>query len=303
MNKKSIPYIQLVLGMTFTGTHVVAGKYVTAVFPIFFASGVTLFASSLFFFLYFLIRPGSIPRPDRRSLLLILLQAFTGIFIFRIGILKGLTHTGAIEGGIILSSAPIVIAFLAFFFLKEKLTPRKLIALAFSVTGILIINLLGAGGPGGGNILLGSLFLAAAVFGEALFTVLRRIIGTRVGALENAAYTTLLGAIFFLPFMLRDTPEVMGMNFIPRDWVVLFYYGTAAPMAAFTLWFSGVSGTSGSTAGVFTAILPLSTMLFSTLFLGERLFLYHGIGAACIIFGILFVIEGRKNKIRPINGA
>jgi len=296
LSKKFIPYIQLALGMTFTGAHVVAGKAVSSTFPIFFASGITLAATSFLFFLYFFLKPGPVPRPDRRSFLFILLQAFTGIFIFRIGILKGLSYTGAIEGGIILSSTPILIAFLSFLFLKESITLKKIIALLFSVGGILIINLLSADGSSGRNILLGSLFLSAAVFGEALFTVLRRVIGTRVGAVANAAYTSLAGALFFLPLMLMDLPKTTSMEFIPQDWLILFFYGTAAPMVAFTLWFSGVSNTSGSTAGVFTAILPISTMIFSTLFLREPLFPYHALGAACIIIGIFFVIEKQRNR-------
>ena len=299
MNKKPLPYIQLTLGMMFTGIHVVAGKVVTEVFPIFFASGITLIASSALFFLYLFLRGGPIPRLTRKNFLFILLQSFTGIFIFRIGILKGLSYTGAIEGGIILSSTPVVIAFLSFIFLKEKITIRKIIALSFSVTGILIINLVQAGGTARGNIILGSIFLAAAVLGEALFTVLRRIIGTTVGAVANAAYTALFGAAFFLPLLIYQVPSVAGMDFTARDWLILACYGTIAPMAAFTLWFSGVSSTSASTAGVFTAILPVSTILFSTLFLHENLLAFHGIGAAFIILGILFVIEGRKGKRLP----
>jgi len=282
--------------MIFTGSHVVAGKVVTATFPIFFASGITLCVTSSLFVLYFLFRPGPFPRPDRRSFLFIILQAFTGIFIFRIGILKGLTYTGAIEGGIILSSTPILIAFLSFLFLKEHITKRKILALIISVAGILIINLMGVGNSSGGNILLGSLFLSCAVLGEALFTVLRRVIGTRVGAVANAAYTSLLGALFFLPLMIGEIPEALELNFAFRDWAILFFYGTAAPMAAFILWFSGVSGTSGSTSAVFTAILPISTMLFSTLFLREPLFLYHAAGAVCIILGIFLVIDRRRKK-------
>ncbi len=296
MSKKIIPYIQLTLGMTFTGAHVVAGKVVSSRFPIFFASGITLAVTSFLFFLYFFLKPGPVPRPDRRSFLFILLQAFTGIFIFRIGILKGLSYTGAIEGGIILSSTPILIALLSFLFLKESITPKKIIALSFSMAGILIINLLGADGSSGRNILLGSLFLSGAVFGEALFTVLRRVIGTRVGAVANAAYTSLTGALFFLPLMFMDMPKLASMEFIPRDWLLLFFYGTAAPMASFTLWFSGVSSTSGSTAGVFTAILPISTMIFSTVFLREPLFPYHALGAGCIIIGIFFVIDKHRNR-------
>lgn len=298
MNKKTLPYVQLALGMMFTGSHVVAGKVVAGVFPIFFASGLTLLVTSGLFFLFFLLKPGPFPVPDRRNLLYILLQAFTGIFIFRIGILKGLSYTGAIEGGIILSTTPVLIAFLSFFFLREHITIRKIIALGFSVAGFLIINLMESGGTSGGNILLGSLFLSAAVFGEALFTVLRRVIGTSVGAAANAAYTSFLGALFFLPLVFHDLPTLKTLEVLPRHWLILFFYGTAAPMAAFTLWFSGVSSTSGSTAGVFTAILPISTMVLSTIFLHEPLFLYHALGAGCIILGIVFVVERSKKTGR-----
>ncbi|MBN2049775.1 MAG: DMT family transporter [Spirochaetales bacterium] len=297
MSKNLLSYTQLTLGMLFTAAHVVAGKVVTSVFPIYFASGVTLFTSAALFFLYLSLQKSSVPRLDRRSFLLILLQAFAGIFLFRIGILKGLSYTGAMEGGIILSSTPMVIALLSFFLLREALTWRKIIALGLSIGGIMIINLLQVEVAGSkDHILLGSLFLSGAVFGEALFTVLRRIIGQKVRPVTNAAYTALMGALFFLPLMIRDIPQTAAGNFTAADWLILFFYGTAAPMAAFVLWFSGVSGSSGSTAGVFTAILPLGTILLSALFLGETLQGYHTLGTVCIVAGIVLVVRSPVRK-------
>ena len=96
--------------------------------------------------------------------------------------------------------------------------------------------------------------------------------------------------------MILDLQKVDLTQFLFQDWLILLYYGTIAPTLVFVLWFKGVSRVSGSIAGVFSAILPISTMVFSAFLLGEALTIYHGIGTVFIIAGIYFIIQKDAEK-------
>jgi drug/metabolite transporter (DMT)-like permease len=332
-----IAYVQLALAMMITGSHVVVGKLVVRSFPIFFASGTTLGLASLIFILLLLVKEGRFPRIGWRELGLLAAQAFTGLFIFRIATLKGLEYTGGIEAGIILSATPAVIGLISFTFLREKARWNKIAAVILAFIGILIINLSGVavgGAPGTGSSattsqaaqpsaigaagimpqavqpsgavpqavwpVLGSLLLFGSVLGEAFFTVIRKMLTGRISALANAAVVSSLGFLMLLPFTLSQIREVSYAQLGALQWVELLYYGTVVPLAAFLLWFSGVSRAQVNIAGVFTGFLSISALILSILILKEKAVWLHYVGLGLVLAGIALAVGITQKKIKLV---
>jgi drug/metabolite transporter (DMT)-like permease len=291
-------YLQLALAMMVTGSHVVVGKLVVRSFPVFFAGGTTLGLASLVFTGLLLLKEGRFPRLKGRDLGLLTLQAFTGLFLFRVATLKGLQYTGGIEAGIILSTTPAVIGLISFTFLREKVYWTNIAAVCLALLGILIINLSGvnADASSAGRRVLGSLLLFVSVLGEAFFTVIRKMLSGRLTVLANATVVSLLGTLMLLPFTLSQIRSVSCGNLTILNWMELVYYGTVVPIAAFLLWFSGVSRAQVNVAGVFTGFLPVSAMILSILILGETPRPHHLAGMGLVLAGIFLAVNGVRMR-------
>ena len=307
-----IAYVQLALAMMITGSHVVVGKLVIRSFPIFFASGTTLGLASLIFILLLLLKEGRFPRIGWRELGLLAAQAFTGLFLFRIATLKGLEYTGGIEAGIILSTTPAVIGLISFTFMREKARWNKVAAVVLAFLGILIINLSGVAAEGTPAVrssgavpqavwpVLGSLLLFVSVLGEAFFTVIRKMLSGRISVLANAAVVSCLGFLMLLPFTLSQIREVSYAQLGALQWGELLYYGTVVPLAAFLLWFSGVSKAQVNIAGVFTGFLSISALILSILILEEKAVWLHYVGLGLVLAGIALAVGITEKKIKLV---
>jgi drug/metabolite transporter (DMT)-like permease len=99
-NKSIVAYLQLAAAMTIVGSSMVVGKIITSSFPVFLASGLSLGIASLIFLTLLASSGNKLLVLKGKDLLVILLQAFLGTFIYRILLLYGLRYTTATQSGI-----------------------------------------------------------------------------------------------------------------------------------------------------------------------------------------------------------
>jgi drug/metabolite transporter (DMT)-like permease len=300
LGERMVPFVELSATMFLSASHVVLAKIVLRSFPLFFASGATMGLTAVVYLAAMTLKGWKLPRLAARDVLLLVLQAFGGLFLYRILILYGLQRTGAIEAGIVLSSTPAVVGLLAFVFLRERLTWRTIAAIGLCSLGILVLNLTGAGVPTGGRsgVLVGSLLLFLAVIGDALYTVFRKVLSGRISPLANSTIISTLCFAMFLPLILADLPKVDFPGITAGSWLILLYYGTVVPSLSFLLWFRGVSKVRASTADIFSSLLPIFTLLLSLLILHERLTWTRVLGMVMIIAGILLSTLGTAAQRR-----
>lgn len=123
MNEHLVPSLKIILAMIIVGSSVVVGKLIVQSFPVFLASELRFLVASIIF-VPLLIKFEGFPSISKGDLLILFLQALSGVFLFNIFMLYGLTITTAIEGGIITSTIPAVTGGLAFLSIKEKLTKK-----------------------------------------------------------------------------------------------------------------------------------------------------------------------------------
>jgi drug/metabolite transporter (DMT)-like permease len=274
--------------MLLSASHVVLAKIVMRSFPIYFASGATMGLTALIYVLIMCFKGWKLPRLTAREILLVVAQAFGGLFLYRILILVGVRYSGAIEAGIVLSTTPVVVGLLAFLILRERATWKTVLAIVLCSIGILVLNLPGAARSSTQTrIALGSLLLFVAVLGDSLYTILRKILSGRFSALANATLISILCFAMFLPLIISDLRKMEFTGISLQSWLILIYYGTVVPSLSFVLWFSGVGKVRASTAGIFSSLLPIFTLILSLLILRERLVWMQLIGMGIIICGIL----------------
>ena len=286
MQTKIPAYLCLAAAMAIAGSSVVVGKLLILRLPVFLTAAGSLFMALLVLLpLTWRVHRG-LPRIIKSDLKILALQALTGIVLFRVFLLSGLELTSAASGGIITSTMPAVVGLVSFLYLKEKPAWNKLGGIAAAVAGILVINTMGLSTSASGKwSLWGNILVFLAVIGEALFITLQKKISREASPLTRTTLVSLFGFFIFLPFAVY---QGLQYDFALIQWLdvlYLAYYGIVVTAVAFILFYKGASAVPATVAGVFGGFMPISSILLSSLILGERLMLHH-------LFGLIFVLTG-----------
>ena len=210
-----------------------------------------------------------------------------GATLFNTMIYVGLQYTAATNGVLYNSVSPILIMLLSWLAFRERLGPLATVGVALSLAGVVVI--VARGDP---QILAalklnhGDLWLIAAMFLWAIYTIVLRSRPPGLSATAFLAAMLLLGLPVLLPFYLWEILVRGGFAASLPTVAALAYYGTLPSVVAYLFWNRGVAQIGPNKAGLFVHLMPVFGALLSVIFLGERLYAYHFAGAALIFGGI-----------------
>lgn len=290
-------YISLASAMLIVGTSVVASKVVVDTMPIYTASTLRFLLAAVIL-LAIVRRSGGIPSLPLRVHLIVALEALAGLVVFNVLLLLGLDLTTAIASGIITSSTPAVIALMSVA-LGDRLNLVGWTGVSLAVAGIVVVNLFGTSeATDARRPLLGAILVFLAVVGEALYTVLGKVATLSLRPLPMAALVTTYGFLLFLPFAATDIRDFHPTDIPLSGWISILYLSVIVTVTAFALWFKGLQHVPASTAGAFTGMIPVGTILATAIFLDEPVTWLHLLGVAIVVAGILLVTRGMSPSRR-----
>ena len=175
---------------------------------------------------------------------------------------------------------PTIVVLLSPIFFREKLTRRKLLLTLIAVTGMVLVSGVTEGNAGGGNLKGAALGLAAAVLYAAVVIFNKKITG--VDSLKKTIIQLFSAGAVMIPYLLitgEYRMEPIGM----KTAVLLLTAGVIHTGIAYILYFGSLPGLPAQTAAIFSYIDPVSALVFSAVFLGERLSIQGMTGAVMII--------------------
>ncbi|GEP62689.1 permease [Clostridium beijerinckii] len=204
----------------------------------------------------------------------------------------GIKKTSSSLGGLMIALIPIVVTVLAVYLLKEKPSPKQIVSIILSVSGVILIILMENSNDSGGSTLLGIILLGGAVFSAALFNIIARKISQQFTAIEVTYFMMLIGAIFFN--IVSITNHVINANlseyFIPLrsiNFIVsILYLGILSSVVAYFLANYTLSKMEASRSAVFANISTIVSIAAGVLVLHENFQLYHVIGSVMILVGV-----------------
>lgn len=287
--KRRGAYLYLTGAMFISGSAVVVSKMMVGELPMFLATelGIVIGLICLIPACFLISRQSLVP--DVRSNLVMLLQAFCGVFLYRLLTFWGLRYTSAADSGLITSSGPVFVAVLAFFFLREALNRYRVLGLLMVFAGLLIINFLPfwTGTAAGAHSVRGNLLILGAVVCEAIFSVLSKVKCVPMTALYRTTVITFYAFVLLLPFSIYDAVRYDWGRFSVSSLQCVIYYGIFVSFLSYVLWFKGIEKTEASGAAVFTSVVPVSSIVLSALLLKEEITAVHIVGLISIFAGIL----------------
>jgi len=283
-------YGQLALGMAIFGSGTPISKILTNAFPVFVASGLRVAVATVVLLPFILRERETIKQYQRKDWIVILLIAAIGMFLFSVFMLYGMKQISGVVGSIVMSTTPIVTALGSFLVFRDRLGWRKSAAIALAVFGVLILNVGSQqSGSSGGNQLIGTLLIFAAVCSEASYTLLGKKASDHVDPVIIAALASAIALPLFLPFTLYQFSS-FDIGTIPwTDWLALVWWGAGTLALGSVLWYRGVAKVSGSTAAGFMGVMPVSALVLSYLLLGEPFRWIHLTGFAAVFTGVLLI--------------
>jgi len=216
--------------------------------------------------------------PSRQDWTKILIAGFFNVALFGVGSAYAQVYGTTSRAVVIAYSMPIWATLLARFFLKEKLTPFRVVALALCAAGlaILIYPLAREGLP------LGALIALGCAWSWAAGTIYLKKVRFSTPMVVVAAWQVLVGAVMLAAGMVpfEGVPDVFALPAHVALW--LAYNGIIGMGLAYFLWFIVIDRLPTTTASLGSLLVPVVGVIASAVILGERPDLYDVMGFALI---------------------
>lgn len=200
--------------------------------------------------------------------------------------------------------AVLLVALVAFFFLKEKVKPRIWVAIAFVLVGLAIVAQIWASSLNGLGVLMA---LIAAVTLATYFLVGERQV-TATSPLAVAFWTSGFAALFWSFFsgwwdvdpaefaqqvsLSGNLEQIEVPMWLALGWVLIM--GSFLP---FLLSFAALGRLKATAGGIVASSEVIFAFVVAWLWLGEELSALQLVGAAVVLVGIVLAQTSRVNKV------
>ncbi|MCC5467008.1 DMT family transporter [Pelosinus baikalensis] len=293
--------IYLAISFVLAGTSVIAARFVSDSLGTFTITAASLLAALIILLPFYMLRiKQAIPKMSKNDWIMICLQAFFGIFLFRAFLLFGLQNTSSTEAGVLIGAAPVLTSILARTMLKEKSNAKTTGGIICAVLGVLLLQ-----GAQLSNLtaehVLGNILVVCAAGSESLFNILSRIhslseISGNMDKIEPTVQSLLVSAVAFLFCIIPAAFEYPVSSLLLLDlkgWVSILWYGLIVTMLSYVLWYAGIKRCTAHTAAAFSCLMPFTSMLLAFLILKESIETMQWIGGSLVILGVILLADSQ----------
>lgn len=215
--------------------------------------------------------------------------SLSGIALFNTCIYVSGHFTSAINMALIgTTSSPIFATIFAILFLKEKISITRLIGLTICIAGILV--LLSKGSFDKLMALhfgIGDLWILAAGFCFAIYSVLVRKKPTTISSLHFLMLIFSMGAIMLFPFFLIESWYLPKPQFTAPLIGSILYLGFGTSVVAFLCWNIALQKLGASRTVLFGNLTPIFSTMEAVLILGEKMSSIHILSGLLVICGLI----------------
>jgi drug/metabolite transporter (DMT)-like permease len=266
----------------------VAGRVVAQLLPHFTTATFRFAIASAILVPLAYARDGGLPRLDRRRFGAMLALALTGVFFFNACFFAALERIPAGRGALIMALIPVMTAIGASLVFGEGMTKLRVLGIVIALAGTAIVitrgdlTTLGNTAVGIGDLLM---------FGSALGWVSYTLIGRRVlrgmSPLGATTWSALLGTVLLAVAAVFEQPWSAIAALPAHGWWSIAYLGSLGTVFAFLWYYQGVQRLGASRAAIFINLVPVFTIAFAALLLGEPILGSMVVGGLVVIGGVV----------------
>ena len=228
---------------------------------------------------------GRLTRMTRKDVMIAAAIGVTGYFMSFCLQMLGISRlTGSISS-LLGAMNPIFIPVLASFYLKEELTRSKVLCVAVSMLGVVMII-----GVNGTVDILGALLMVVSVFLWSTTSIIIRRISGKYDPMQIA----MLGMVFALPLTGAWAAlelKTAAFSLPLESLLAVLFMGIVGTAVAHTLWNTSLSLMDASFCSMFYPMQPLVSSVLGVLILGETVTLNFVVGGIVICCGIVAAVR------------
>lgn len=243
-----------------------------------------------------LVRKKSLDWPAIRSDLVLLLVSGAFIGFNWILLFEAYRYTTVATATLCYYLAPVFVILASPILFKERLGLWKLGCVALALGGMVFVSGVAEGGLPKSSELRGVLLgIGAAVLYAGVVLMNKKL--TRVPGLDRTVVQLGAAALALVPYVLI-TQWGADLNWTAPGIGLLLVVGLIHTGIAYAMYFGAIKELPTQTSALFSYIDPVSAIILSAAFLGERMTLYGAVGAV-LVLGATLLSElpvGRKNK-------
>ena len=205
-----------------------------------------------------------------------------------------INSVGVAMGSVLLYTAPIFVSILSRLLFKEEINARKGISLVINLLGCFImvtggdLSVLKVSGIG---ILLG----IGAGFFYAMVTILGKFTSDEVDPFTMVFYNFLFGWIS-LALISNPIPKIAAVSDL-HFWLLAFGYGLIPTVGSYLFYMNGIShDVELSRVPIIASVEPIIATIIGLLVFGENITLVNALGLVIVLFSIVLMNSGRKEK-------
>lgn len=193
-------------------------------------------------------------------------------------------YTSPSQAGVIVSCLPLIVAVLAFFMLKERLSRAIMLGFTLCISGSLLLTWLSPVSEHASNPLLGNGLELLAMLCAAYYSVSVKYLASRYSPISLIALQGVSGSVFFAPFLPFIT---IPTEHDPIAFAHILYLGTFVTFGAYGMYNYALSKVSVLTAAAYSNLIPIFTLILSALILSEVLTLWQWASIGVVFVGVL----------------
>jgi drug/metabolite transporter (DMT)-like permease len=232
------------------------------------------------------------------------LLGFLGITFHQWLQANGLQTAAATSTAWIVTTTPVFIAILGWFFLKEKLGWLRILGIALASCGVILIVSKGSLQifSQKGTFTIGDLFILISAVNWAVFSILsRRGLKTHPAA-RMMFFVMFLGWLFSCIWIFGFGPGVSELtNLTLKGGSAIILLGIFGSGLAYIAWYDALKILPASQLGAFLYFEPLVTLVVAAVILDEPVTFVSLLGGGIILLGVYLVNRpGKKENLQSI---
>ncbi len=224
-------------------------------------------------------------RIDRKDAITFIIMAMTGVTLQYILQVSAQDYTTATNASLLINTSVFFIIFLGAAFLKERLTPFRIIGSLVGFAGVALLVSKGTLSFTFGGSATGDLLILASAFLWAIYSIYSKSLALKYSPLAILNYVFIIGAIGLLPFYCL-TPHKSLIS-IPIDAALsILFLSIFCSIIAYLVYSMALERMDASRVALFIYFVPLSTIILAWLILGEPMTMASIGGGLMILMGM-----------------
>ena len=296
MSKRNLALIAAFLATSIYGiNHTVAKE----IMPIYIGSSgfimLRLLGATSIFWIISLFTPKE--KIQKKDFFRIIFASILGMCINMLAFFRGLELSTPINSGVIITLSPVLVLILSYFFLKEKITIKKILGILIGFSGavFLILNTskTGINAP---NIPLGNSFFLLNASAYAGYLIIVKPLTQKYSLFTLMKWLFLIGLILSAPL---TYDQFIKVNWSELPWFAIWRMGYVVIGTTFLTYLFNIYALktlSPTTVGSFIYLQPIITIIFALITSNDTLDSTKLLSCLLVFIGVYLVSVKNKNK-------